>query len=187
MLGGPFNAAGSLIQGRATAASLQAQADNLEQEAQQELAKGEYDAQRQQMISGQKIGTSIASYAASGVTNTGSVLDVLAASQKNAELDRLNILHGADIRAINYANQAAMNRAGAQAAIRGSYWAAAGAITGGALSMVGGGDNKMKKDSYGEEEGTDSGFGGEAGTEAGSGEAAGAAAGEGEVSAAALA
>jgi hypothetical protein len=61
---------------------------------------------------------------------------VVQASHQNAELDRLNILHGADIRAINYENQAAMDKFGADSAIKGSYWSALGSITGGAVNAA---------------------------------------------------
>lgn len=134
LAGAGISAYGDIQQGSMTADSLNQQATSLMQQAQEAEAKGQYDANRQQIVAGHRIGTSIAAYGASGVTsNSGSVLDVIHASHTNAEMDRLNILHGADIRAINYQNQASMNRYGAESAKLGSYWKALGALT---LGMV---------------------------------------------------
>ncbi len=135
MAGGAISAYGQIQQGKSTSDSLKAQANNLDQQAAEAEQKGAFDAMRQQLVSGAKIGESVAAYGAAGVTSqSGSVLDVVQASHQNAELDRLNILHGADIRAINYQNQASMDRFGAESAIKGSYWSALGSLTGGAIS-----------------------------------------------------
>lgn len=134
MLGGPFNAAGDIIQGQMTSQTLNSQAGLQTADAAEAENQGQYNATRQGLISDQKIGTSVASYGASGVTqDSGSVADVIGASNANAEMDKLNILHGADIKALNYTNQATMDRYGAASATYGSYWAAAGALTGGAI------------------------------------------------------
>lgn len=182
MMGAPFAAAGALVQGKMTSDSLDAQADSQMQQSYEAERKGQADAMRSQVISAQKIGTATAAYGASGVTsNSGSVLDVIQASTQNAELDRLNILHGADVKAINYANQAALNRYGAKAALSGSYWNAVGAIMGGAFSGIGNNVNAggVKRDATG----TVSGEGEEAATgeeEGSAGEAAGGSAGAAE-------
>jgi len=127
LVGAAISSYGAVQQGEMTSDSLNLQADSLVQQAAEAERKGQYDSMRQQMISDHKIGASVAAYGASGVGgSSGSVLDVLQASHQNAELDRLNILHGADIRAINYQNQASMNRYGAKSAIMGSYWKALG-------------------------------------------------------------
>lgn len=128
--GAGISAYGDIQQGNMTSDSLNEQARNLTSQAVEAQQKGQYDAMRQQLVSEHKIGTSIASYGASGVTaSSGSMLDVVQASHQNAELDRLNILHGADIRAINYQNQASMDRYGADSARMGAYWKALGAMT----------------------------------------------------------
>lgn len=139
LIGAPVAAKGQLVAGQMTSDSLNRQADNLEQQAADARQKGEYDAFRQQIIAGKKIGTSIAAYGANGVAaNSGSVLDVIEASHRNAELDRLNILHGADVRAINYLNQASMNRFGGESAVKGSYYQALGSLFTGAGNSFGG-------------------------------------------------
>ncbi len=138
MLGGPFNAAGAIVQGQMTSQSLQNQANLQLSQATEAEAAGAYNATRQQMLASQKIGTSTAAYGAAGVTgSSGSVQDVLASSAANAELDRLNILHGADVKAINYENQAALDNYGAASAVYGSEWQAIGSITGGAIQGMG--------------------------------------------------
>lgn len=134
LVGGAVSAYGDIQQGQMTSDSLNEQARNLTAQAAEAESKGNYDAMRQQLIAEHKIGTSIAAYGASGVSaNSGSALNVIQASHMNSELDRLNILHGADIRAINYQNQASMDRYGADSAKLGSYWRALGAMT---LGMV---------------------------------------------------
>lgn len=174
MLGAPVNAYGALASGQMTAQTLQAQANLQQQQAQEAQAAGKYNASREMMLANQKIGTSIAAYGAAGVSqNSGSVQNVLANSAANAELDRLNILHGADVKAINYNNQASMDMYGAASAITGSYWNAAGAITGGAITGL---SNRISSNPAG-----GSGAGGEgAGLDEG---AAGSGAGSGYMSA----
>jgi hypothetical protein len=174
MLGGPFNAAGDIVQGQMTSQTLDAQAGLADANAQEAENQGQYNATRQSLISSQKIGESEAAYGASGVTSSsGSVADVIGASNANAEMDRLNILHGADIKALNYNNQALMDRYGAASATYGSYWAAAGAITGGAIqglsSATQGGPSKSGEGSGDE----DSDFSSDASDSGVSGEAAG--------------
>lgn len=131
---GAIGAQGQEAQGVATYDALNSQADVQDQNASEALAQGQFNAMRQHMIAEKKIGTSEAAYSAAGVSgNSGSVLEVLRNSATNAELDRLNILHGADVKSINYENQAALNRYGAKSALVGSKWAALGSVTGGLI------------------------------------------------------
>lgn len=133
----PFSAYGSLLQGNMTNQSLNNQAGIQEQNAAEAESQGQQEAKQQGIVSEQKIGQSVASYGASGVTqNSGSVGAVIGESHANAELDRLNILHGADIKATNYDNQATMDRYGANSALLGSYWSALGQIAGGTGSAI---------------------------------------------------
>lgn len=126
--GSGLQAIGALQQGQATANSLNAQADLQIQNAAEAEAAGRFNAMRSTLNANQKIGTIAANYGASGVTSaSGSVQAVLTASASNAEMDRLNILHGADLQSIQYENQASMERRGAQSAITGSIFSAVGA------------------------------------------------------------
>ena len=138
--GGIVGAAGALVQGQMTSDSLNVQANYLDQQGQEAEAQGKYDAFRQQLIAGKKIGAGEAGYGAAGVSsNSGSALQVMQASNMNAELDRLNILHGADLKAINLQNQAALDRFGADSAETGAKWAAFGDIVGAAGKIAAGG------------------------------------------------
>jgi hypothetical protein len=155
LAGGALSAYGDIQQGQMTSDSLNEQARNLTAQAVEAEQKGQFDAMRQQLLSDHKIGASIAAYGASGVAaNSGSALNVIQASHMNSELDRLNILHGADIRAINYQNQASMNRYGADSARLGSYWKALGAMTMGMVHAdVGAGAAKPGGEGAGLDEG----------------------------------
>ena len=138
---GGVQAAGALIQGQSSANSLDAQADLNIENANEAEQQGAFDATKSTIQAGHKIGSEVANYGASGVTSTsGSVMAVLGASAANAELDRLNILHGADIKSIQYQNQASMERLGATSAIVGSYFSAAGAAGGAAAKAYGTGE-----------------------------------------------
>jgi hypothetical protein len=142
IVAGGISAYGAIQAGQSTADSLNAQADIAMKNADEALAQGKYNAARQSAVADNKIGASIAAYGASGVaTNYGSAAEVIGAGARNAELDRLNILHGADVKAINYRNQAAMDRYGADSAIKGSYWQALGDISGGLIKNAGYGSN----------------------------------------------
>ena len=126
--GAAVSAVGSLMGAQATANSLNAQANLQIQNAQEAEAQGAFDANKSAIQSGDRIGQEVAGYAAAGVTSaSGSATAVLMESASNAELDRLNILHGADIKAINYENQASMERAGASSAMVGGIFGALGA------------------------------------------------------------
>lgn len=118
---------GDLIGGQSSSNALQMQADLQMKNAAEAEAQGAVDANKSSLISGHQIGSEVASFGASGVTsNSGSVQAVLSASASNAEMDRLNILHGADIRSIQYQNQASMERMGAASAKQGSMFSAGG-------------------------------------------------------------
>lgn len=126
-IGAGVSALGSLIGGQNTANSLNAQANLQIENAQEAESQGAFDAMKSQIQSSNKISQNVANYAASGVTSSsGSAMAVLTASASNAELDRLNILHGADVKAISYENQASMERAGAGQAVTGSLFTALG-------------------------------------------------------------
>lgn len=117
---------GGLYAGGMEAAALRMQANLQLQNGQLDLLAGNANAAKSQIMSGQKIGALQGAAAASGVTESGSVLSVMAASSMNSEMDRQNILHGAQVRDIQAENQASMDSAGAQSAQTGSYFKAIG-------------------------------------------------------------
>lgn len=136
--GAVLGAAGALKQGSDTYDALMQQAELQRKNALQAVEKGKVDAERQQIISGHHIAATEAAYSASGVTmDSGSVMNVLAASHASAELDRMTILHGATLRALNYENQAGFDERGAKSAREGSYWQAASFGLSGAAKAYG--------------------------------------------------
>lgn len=115
IIGGLFSAGGSLAQSWDEKNQLEDLAATEEKNAVIARARGKYDAQKQDIMAGQRIGESIAGYGASGIKqDSGSVLEVLRASHINAEMDRLNILHGAELNAINAENKASAAKFGAK-------------------------------------------------------------------------
>lgn len=135
--GGMLGAAGALVKGQMTANSLLAQAKAQELQATEARQAGDYNAFRSQLGATAALGRAEAAYGASGVSS-GSVSEqsVLMAGATNAELDRQNIIHGADIKAINYENEASLNRFGANSALQGSYFSAIGSLLGGSASAL---------------------------------------------------
>ncbi len=166
IVGSGTQAVGALIAGQQQSNALDTSAEIQRRNASEAKAAGEFNAHRQELIAGQKIGTTEAAFGASGIsTDSGSALDVLMMAHTNAELDRLNILHGADIKAINYQNQASMDELGAKQTLQGSYFNAFSSV------VMGGGK------AYGAGAGTASQYGGStaeegAATDVGGGEAA---------------
>ncbi len=135
--GAAIGAVGSILGGMDQKSSLDRAADIQDENADQALRTASENANKQQMIASKDIGTIKANYGASGVESTsGSVMDVLGASAANAEIDRLNIIHGGDLRALNYRRQADMDRtAGSRAETAGFIGGGAQAITAGALLL----------------------------------------------------
>lgn len=154
--GGSANAVGALIQGQQQSDALNYQAKIQSKNAYEATAAASLNADRQDLIAAKSIGGTKAGYAAAGVdASSGSVMDVLAASAANAELDRQNIIHGGDLRAVNYENQASMDRLGASNAIKASYFNALSSLVGGASSAVSNYSKKSKSADTGD--GPDSG------------------------------
>lgn len=129
--GSLIQAGGALYAGQAQSASLDAQAALQRQNAEQDLAAGMLNASRIQAFGATKLGAIEGGAAAGGVTESGSVLNVMAASTMNTEMDRQNTLHGAELKATNAENQASMDELGAKSALQGSYWSAAGSLVSG--------------------------------------------------------
>lgn len=138
ILGGLTSAAGSYYTGQSTANALDAQAQLNTENAQLATEQGQFDAMRQGMIASQKLGAMRANYGASGVESTsGSVMDVMQSSAMNAEMDTANILHGAQVKAINYANEANMEKLGANNAVNASYLNMFASVVGGGAGAFG--------------------------------------------------
>lgn len=116
------------MQGQAQASALDTQAAIARQNATLTRQAGSANAAREEILGSQKMGGIQGAAAAGGVTQSGSVLDVMHTSAMNSELDRLNIVHGAEVRAINYSNQASLDELGAKSAMNSAYINAVGSI-----------------------------------------------------------
>lgn len=144
VVGGVISGMGALKKGQMTANSLQAQAGLERVQAGEARQAGEFNAFRSQLQATQSLGRTTAAYGASGVSSDStSAQAVLMAGAQNAELDRQNIIHGADIKATTYANQASLESFGANSALHGSYFSALSSVLGGSSqelgNLVGGG------------------------------------------------
>jgi len=132
-----LGAFGALVQGQQTSDVLQYQATIQSRNAAEARASAQYNADRQSVIASRVIGAESTGFGASGVeASSGSVLSVIGASTANAELDRLNILHGGEMRAVNYENQASLDQLGARHAIQASYFDAISSLVGGGSEML---------------------------------------------------
>lgn len=136
--GGLLGASGAFTQGQETADVLERQASIQRQNAIQSIIASKINADRSSMLATKAIGQEVAGYSAAGVdtNSSGSVLAVLGASAANAELDRQNILHGGQIRAMNYTNQANLDDLGADHSIKASYFNAAASLFGAGGKMA---------------------------------------------------
>ena len=141
-----FQAFGALVQGQNTANVLNQQAEIQRQNATQALQAAKLNADKQTMMATKHLGNISAEYAAGGVDqSSGSVLAVLGASAANAELDRQNIIHGGDIRAVNFQNQASIDANNANNAVKASYFNALSAMVAGGAGMLSQGSGGSSK------------------------------------------
>lgn len=95
--------------------------------------QGAAEAEQTRRMNALRIGSIKAGYAASGVQQEGSVLDVLESSVSQAKLEEQNVMYNAELRAMGFSDSAALSRSQASSArSSGLYDAAGKAILGGA-------------------------------------------------------
>lgn len=87
--------------------------------------QGKLQLQQQQVDAFRKLGAIKAAYGASGVTTSGSPLDVLADSYTQSELDANTIIYNAKVKAAGYQNTAALETAKARNDTNAGYMNAA--------------------------------------------------------------
>lgn len=143
IIGGMLNAYGAEAEAEDKSSALSAEARTQEKNAEIAREAGRYNAAKQQIAAGKKFGEMQAGYAASGVAqDSGSILDVLRESHVNAELDRQNILYGAEMK---YNNAKARAQAASNAAFsteRAGHLNAFSALIGGAGKAYSPGNGK---------------------------------------------
>ena len=81
-----------------------------------------------------RLGAIRAAAGASGGTQEGSVLDVIADVGRQGELDRQYVIYQGEAQARGYTNTASLDRMGAKAASNASYYKAGSELLGGAAS-----------------------------------------------------
>lgn len=134
--GGVFGAMGSLMESGDKASAYGIQAEQLRRNATLDLQVGQYNVMRQQMSANKTFGAMAADNAASGVAaDSGSTLSVLMASHANSELDRLNILHGANVKAQALTDRADMDDRSADQITQAGYINAIGSLFGAGKSI----------------------------------------------------
>lgn len=133
MAGGMIGAMGSLMEANDTREAYEREASELEANARYTRLTAKYNADRQQMIAGKKIGAMSSDYAASGVSSdSASVIAVIGASRANAELDRLSIMHGGELRASAMEQRAQRDKDAGSWAMQVGYFNAFTSFFGGA-------------------------------------------------------
>jgi hypothetical protein len=86
------------------------------------------DAESQQRDARHKLGAMRAAYGASGITAEGSPIDVLESSAAMAELDKQNILYKGELRAMGYADEAALEKTRGNNAMNSAYMKAGSSL-----------------------------------------------------------
>lgn len=109
-----FSAIGSIQQGNAQAKSDAYNASVARQNAKIAEDQGKADLARQQTDAYRKLGAIKAGYGASGITQAGSPMDVLADSFTESQLDANTIIYNSKIKAAGYTNTANLDDASAK-------------------------------------------------------------------------
>lgn len=105
-----ISAFGQIQGGNSKGAMADYNAQVANQNAAQVTQQANKNAQISLVNSSKVIGQGQASYGAAGVTSTGSAMDVLQQSARNAQLDALNIQYGGAVKAQSYDNEAALDQ-----------------------------------------------------------------------------
>lgn len=133
--GATIGAISSIQQGKAAKSAGDYNATINEQNAQLATEQSQRDAVQVDRANYLRRGAIIAAGGASGTTQAGSVLDVLADAGAQGELEKQNVLYGGKLAARGYKNTAALDRAQGKNALRSSYFKAGSELlTGGALA-----------------------------------------------------
>ena len=129
--GSLISAKGQLDAGDAARRAGNAEGDLLEKNANRVEEMGKYTAFRHNMKVKKVLGAGRAAYAASGVTMSGSAMDVMRESAVEGERDRLTILYNATVKADTMRDQADIARYRGEAAQAAAQYGAASSIFGG--------------------------------------------------------
>lgn len=126
-----IGAVGAITNSQSEASADKYNARIAEQNAVGAMQQAQSTALLQQEQARRSIGATTAAYGASGVTMSGTPLDVLANSAATAERDRQNIMYKGQLQAAGYLDQASLDRASATNALNQGWMKAAGILTSG--------------------------------------------------------
>lgn len=135
--GSAVSAYGKYQAGKAQQAAANYNAMIDEQNAKMARDQAAFEADRQasklrRVVASQRVG-----YLASGVTISGSAMDLLTDTVIQGEMDRLAIIYGGEAEAVSSLNQATANRMSGKAAAKAGTIGAFGSLLGGAGSAYG--------------------------------------------------
>lgn len=137
-VGTAVNAYGQYQAGKAQQRAAEYNAQIQERNAEIAKQQAEYEARRQAKRTRQVLASQRVAYNASGfVGSAGTALDTLRQTMQEGEMDRMAIMYGGDVEAVNQRSQAALSR------MKGKAAAQAGRI-GAFGTLLGGGGNTYK-------------------------------------------
>lgn len=112
---------GAIATGQAQAATFEARAAIAERQSEAERISGQYQARRAQERAGAMAGAQRAGLAGRGLDASGSGLDIIADSAREAALDVAAVQFGSTIKSQNYRMQAGIDRAAGRQAEMAGY------------------------------------------------------------------
>ena len=127
---------GNLQEGDAAYDAAQLNASGLDENAKQVLIKSKEDERAYRVIARKDIGAMSANYSASGITLSGSALDVLGEAAATAEGDAINIKRQGQLQAAGLRREADIERGRGATARRNAQWGAAAALLQGGASAA---------------------------------------------------
>ena len=148
-VGGLFSGVGAYMEGMDKGEAYDNEADQLEANARETRKQLDFQLMKQKVVANRQFGEMKAGYAASGITqDSGSVLEVMAASHINSEMDRLTITHNNEMRVqeLNHRANEAHRSAGRSREL--GYFNAVGSVFGGAMKAYGGKPPSSSNDSF---------------------------------------
>lgn len=116
VIGGAMGAIGAQVQGQSQAMAQQFNADVAQRNAGLARQAAQFDAASQERQARMALGSIRAAYGASGVTSSGSPLDVLEMSVQNAKRDYNAILYKGELKAMGYEDTRTLSLYGAESA-----------------------------------------------------------------------
>lgn len=133
-----ISAAGAINQANSQASMSRYNAQIAQQNAGVAQAQGIAASEAQQRDAQRKIGAMVASYGASGVeTDTGSPMDVLADSARQATLDKLTTQYNYALRARGYQTDSTLDSSAADNYETAGMWNATSSVLSGATAIAG--------------------------------------------------